>query len=719
MLLTQYIYIFCFPTDSRHLLQQAMRRGHILATITNCVFLGSAGAGKTSLLYLLCGINPPVVDHSTQCSASTFHAVSGTRIQLHHEGWVVVPAEDMEEMIAGYIPFLCDGLPDDPEISAQHFELQHSSCEAHGEDTPSSQESTSEDQTTSLSSDAPKQVARKLLDDLVKRMNQLAVHGVEKPGRSKSFNSNWMHLIDSGGQPEFYDLLPIFIHHTSCIVLVQRLCDSLKDYPTVKVFNGEGNVINLPSRFPFTILDIVMLLTRTVHSKVREGKLANIITVGTHRDLEKNCLESRAEKNKMLFSLLHPHFLDCLVLYGDAMQPIFPLNTTNPDEDDKQVAKLLRQVIENSASDPVKIPLWWYLLELALGRLADMLSRKILSRNECLGVAFSFGFSEEECDAALRFFCEHNLCLYYPDVLPNVVFLDPQTLLDKASELVQERYRLIEAKQGKLSQYSQVALEAKWLKFRDLGIVQPEFLEKFPKHYKKRIFIPADLIHLFQHLLIFAPISANEYFMPCLLNMLPFDELDKHRVFSSAVAPLFFHFPSGWPQSGIFCCLVVFLINQCKWQILLPGTGSPILIAKNCVKFRIPRSACTVTLIDNFAYFEIHISAPPPVCRKMCPTIRNIIYDGMDAANTTLHYDDAKPLTAICCPHSHSSCYSYPPHVATVTEDNEYWECTQDQVFGRLTEREKVWFQPTTAITGQYHSSCLCCCYLSLLIYCM
>ena len=44
----------------------------------------------------------------------------------------------------------------------------------------------------------------------------------EESEESRDFsNANWIHLIDSGGQPQFYDLLPIFIRHATSIVLVQ------------------------------------------------------------------------------------------------------------------------------------------------------------------------------------------------------------------------------------------------------------------------------------------------------------------------------------------------------------------------------------------------------------------------------------------------------------------------------------------------------------------
>ena len=70
--------------------------------------------------------------------------------------------------------------------------------------------------------------------------------------------------------------------------------------------------------------------------------------------------------------------------------------------------------------------------------------------------------------------------------------------------------------------------------------------------------------------------------MPSLLQMLLREELDKH------------------------CCLVVFLINHCKWQVCRPS-GLPILVARNCIKFTLPSCPCSVTLIDSFAKFEVHV----------------------------------------------------------------------------------------------------------------
>ena len=687
--------------------------------MTKCIFTGYAGAGKTSLLCLLLGIKSPTVRCSTLCAESPIRVVSGTRIQLLGEGWVKVSIKDLEEMLASYIPILCDTVPDEvvsTEVQESLFQQQQSSGATQDNATPTSQaraaptsqespSSTSQNQTTSSSSDAPKQATTSLLDDLLKRLNQLAMESTEGSEESSDFtNTNWIHLIDSGGQPQFYDLLPIFIRHTSSIVLVQRLCDRLNEYPIVEYYDKEGNRIGTPYRSLFTNLEIVMCLTRALHSHPTKGKFPKIMLACTHRDMEEKCSQERAENNQTLFKLLHPLFRKDLILYGDAMEPIFPLNTKEPDEEDRRVAKLLRQAIESSASDPVKIPLWWYFLEISLGRLAAVLGRRILSRNECLGIAHNFRFSEREFNAALQYFDELNVCLYYPHVLPDVVFSDPQVPLDKASELVQYSYKLQEGKQGKKSAGPQEALEAKWLKFRDQGIVQLQFLEKFPQHYKDGIFMPTDLLKLFKHLLIFAPLTKDEYFMPSLLQMLPPEELDKHRAPSSSpAAPLVIHFPHGWPRSGIFCCLVVFLINCCKWQICRQS-GLPILVSRNCIKFAPPSCPCIVTLIDSFTQFEVHVNSPAEVCCEICSIIRHKIFDGIDAAAATLRYNNDTPHPAFFCTHTLKESEETALHIATLSEDRKWCMCTEDDVFRKLNDKQTVWFDSAvaTSASGMY-----------------
>ena len=741
--------MFYSYTDYRRFLKQAMRKGRVSVRIIKAVLIGAAGVGKTHLKLLLLGQKATSIRISTPVAEAPVRCVSGTRIQLFDGGWKVIKEEDLEEILATHIPLVCDELPDEvtpAELFDTLFQQQQSSDAAQNKSTPTSQEQatatsqttpTSEDQNTTFSQDqatptsqdqatptsqdqdtpaskdqAPELATTSLLDDLVKRMSQLESERyrntlMPKDEESRALSgSNWIHLIDSGGQPEFHNLLPIFIHHTSCTILVQRLCDSLNDYPTVEYYNQEGKLTGMPYRSSLTNLEILKCSVRTMHSFPTEGMHNKIITVGTHRDMEDGCSETRAEKNEMLFNLLHPLFPDDLTLFGDALEPIFPLNTKNPDEDDRKVAMTLRQAIESSAPDPVDIPLWWYLFELALRRLASQLDREVLSRKECLDLAHKLGFSDKEFDAALRYLSELNLCLHYPNVLPNVIFSGSQVPVHKLSELVQFNYELREAKHCKKLGKPPEARDSKWLKFRDQGIVRLEFLSRFPRHFRDGLFTATDLLNLLEHLLILAPLSEGDYLMPSLLQMLPLKELDKHRTFSQTTpATLLIRFPQGWPRSGVFCCLTSFLMNHCHWKICRPS-GSPILVARNCIKFKLPSHPCSITLIDSFAYFEVHINAPMKVCHKICPIIQQQIFSGINAASKTLHYNNSHPEPGFFCPHptdggKHSTdmkplCSSL--HPATLSEDCQWLMCTEDEdMFQELNDSQTIWFGSAAA----------------------
>ena len=88
-------------------------------------------------------------------------------------------------------------------------------------------------------------------------------------------------------------------------------------------------------------------------------------------------------------------------------------------------------------SDERKLPLQWLSFERMLIEITRRVKRGILSRRECLKVAYRHHLGESALDAALIYIDELSLVFYYPDILklPEVVFTDPQ-ILDKISELV-------------------------------------------------------------------------------------------------------------------------------------------------------------------------------------------------------------------------------------------------------------------------------------------
>ena len=95
-------------------------------------------------------------------------------------------------------------------------------------------------------------------------------------------------------------------------------------------------------------------------------------------------------------------------------------------------------------------------------------------------------------------------------------------------------------------------------------------------------------------------------------------------------------------------------MKTCDWQVCLPSEEL-VLLARNCVKFRFPKSPCSITLIDSFSYIEVHVKAHSPVCKELCPVIRKCIICGIELASKSLHYNNDHPEIAIFCPHLPSS----------------------------------------------------------------
>ena len=59
------------------------------------------------------------------------------------------------------------------------------------------------------------------------------------------------------------------------------------------------------------------------------------------------------------------------------------------------------------------------------------------SKEECFKEAAAYQFTRESFDAALKYLHDLKLIFYYEEILPDVVFIDAQTLLDKITELVE------------------------------------------------------------------------------------------------------------------------------------------------------------------------------------------------------------------------------------------------------------------------------------------
>ena len=732
--------------EEKELFDDAMKAGYVTMKVFNTLILGMAGVGKTSFKHILLGLLPPDVRNSTSLADAPIQIplirdVSGVKVQAGESGWKPIQGDDLQKIVTDTISTIVSNLKDVPESMKRELQEQVASI-ATPRGTQRSKPVKTSGQTTSTASTAstshiPRQstpssqegVQGVIANFMGMMVSMVAGKSSESQvsGRDprEVLGSDWIYFTDSGGQPHFHNLMPHFLQGISAALFVHRLSERLDTHPMVEYYEN-GRPISAPYRSTHSTEDTLKCLVRSMQTRSVDSEKPNLVILGTFLDEVQESSETLEEKNEKLLKLLSSNFRDQLVYYNKANNElIFPVDAKHPGAHEEVVAKLIRTVVERSPSRKIKVPIGWYVLETVLEKLIHHLGRKILSKNECLEAAQQLNCHEQALTAALKFFHEQHLFHYFPEVLPEVVFCSPQVLLDKLTELVKDAYVMREAV-IKPSQMPATTV-GKHRQFRDKGVVTLEFLEQFPRHYVDELFTPPDLLRLFMSLLILTPFSTTlhdqvdfslrdtQYYMPSLLDMLPSSDLEKHRIFSAAAAPMLIRFPNGWPRSGVFCCLQVDLIQNRKWQVVHKD-GKPKLIAQNCVMLSPPKRACVVTLIDSFSYLEVHIDAEPSVCSRVCPQIRICILLGIEASCWALRYEGDLPDIAFFCPHDDSlstdlsldgaavASSSPPRHAAPVLREDCSLQCTVDEgKFPQLETKHLIWLQDIPSPEGKYY----------------
>ena len=131
---------------------------------------------------------------------------------------------------------------------------------------------------------------------------------------------------DCGGQPQFLEILPKFIDNLSLGLLVIDLSQRFDDYPMNYYYNKEGKSVGEGVRSTLTNEQIIRLCLRMIISKSQEDRRVKVIFVGTHRDEEYKCTETREEKNHKLKDMVKSLNLEENVIYRNEDELIYAIN---------------------------------------------------------------------------------------------------------------------------------------------------------------------------------------------------------------------------------------------------------------------------------------------------------------------------------------------------------------------------------------------------------
>jgi GTPase SAR1 family protein len=568
-----------------------MDHGFVEMFIDKMIFYGSAGVGKTSSMSVVAGKTPPDTRDSTPIAT---RPVSLYQLQAMKELWLkYTPKQKMalctqiSKSILGQellevLDQMCMGDPTSELSDIEESDSEQTDAEESDDEPAASRSVGAGKLMTSTPTSQPHHIhekptpkppppaatpAQSLVDPQVLKVIQEVIDEIFQNIDKCPENVDpitFLHkllIVDCGGQPQFHEVLPIFLRKMSMIVFVIKLSEELSSHPIIEYFEN-GKPVGTPYRSDHTTEQLIQRGLQSLHShrsskdKGAGSDAPKIIVIGTHKDEEHKCKESRDAKNARLREMLLPTFKREIIYFQYGTKKVlFPMNAKHPGQEEEDMAKTIRcAVTRNRQAVPTKLPLPWLGLEIVLEKVTLVLKRGVLNKSECIEIGRRLRLNESTLEAALMYLDELSLILYYPEIH---VFTNPQVLLDKISELVKVHHDMLSGSGPELD-------TKEWRMFFDFALVMLEFLsqEVFEKHYVEGYFQPKDLVILFRKLYIFAEFSNGKYFVPCLLRMLCNEDVSKYRLTRGAVVfPLVLHFPDGSPRRGIFCSLVCFLTS--------------------------------------------------------------------------------------------------------------------------------------------------------------
>ena len=678
-----------FPTVSEKTQQcfdAAMKEGEVLLRNGSALLLGVGGSGKTHVLAAFLKEDPPSIRESTPCAKKPVRTIVHCKAGVSDNHFVRITDDHYSDML------VTTALPQSTDSVA----VSESSAQAEAKDdlnSLASSSSPSQKETTRQPSSAIKVDASQREETwCVRRAMKRQYLSRMQAGAKKKTNLNNEELLDiddTGGQPMFLEVLPVFVKNTMLGMLIVKLNEPLDSFPKIE-FYTRGERIGEPFNSPFTHLDTFCHCMRVLRSTCDRNTCPKIAIVGTHKDLAHECPQESIEmKEKKLRSIIPQEMEDNIIVDGESL--LLAVNVKTPENEDEKVISILRKktIAELRKLKPKKIPLRYIPLEMAFQRIAKEQRKSVMSIEECFEVAATYNFTRESFEAALKYLHGLKLIFYYEEVLPNVVFIDSQAILDKITELVVHSLSLQAKSSGKLLG----ALK----KFVKCGIVTAEILKEFSSHYVPKLFMKEQLILVLKHLRIMAEVGKGEYLMPCLLRKRGIPCLVAGA--SSLVFPaLLFYFGRDGPKLGVYCFLLASLITEAKWE-LLEEDGYPVQVSRNSAQFTVPgKNPGCITITDSFSsYLHVNIDFPASVsreraqeiCEEVCPTIRETVLTGIRKASQRLNYNDSIPSIAFPC----SGHEDTPLHPATISDSGKMLTCTTHPatVCSEITEQHRLW----------------------------
>ena len=449
-------------------------------------------------------------------------------------------------------------------------------------------------------------------------------------------SASYVLCTDTGGQPEYQELLALLIVESNTVYIIFNLEHDLHSFQLlVYLPSVDGDPVTYESLYTIAEMLCQSLISVPVHSSGVRGSKNDVefqnrscvFFIGTHKD---KVSPQRIEAvNRDLIQLIQhtPQYKANIVQRCNADCIVFPVDNFSSLENDEDFAVIRRatQGLVYGSHLRVKAPTSWLFTGVVLQNVSE--SRPMISLDQCQEIATQCGVEQEAFKPCLKFL--HNkvgaIRFYETEHLHEVVIIKPQVVINALSHLMRRAF-------------------LKPLSRRP--VVDDEDINDVVLHFKsmtrdRLIEIALDLLVMCRHPNYTA--QHPMYYLTCMLPMIrEVEGVGKSSVYFMMEG---FVLPIGLGRATITAIVQQRMNTKSPWNIKYHT------FYRNSVEFTVSSPAASFNISSSTKHLRLSVENAASVSRETCSDIRVSIESTMTKVLKLYRYGEATtPVVAFECP---------------------------------------------------------------------